>query len=445
MKLFLAVALSCIVPTLAQAQNFNADLSGWVSTAINAPDTVPPASLTDIQLKSSNAVKKAKSLVWEAYKKEAVKQQWDKAIPDDQQALSTWQKDGEIVPQIAEVGDKKMPYVVLTNGKKPADGWPLFICMHGGGGNPRASGPHSWDVNTREWHAQMSLTTNLWTAPGLYVIPRMADDREGRWYYGYNQIFVDRIIQQAILFSDVDSNNIHLMGISEGGYAAFRLGSMMADRWAGACAMAAAEPIDNAPPENLRHVAFRCGIGEHDTMFNRHILARDYFKRLTELATQHPGEYINHHDEQKGRGHGIDYKEGPAWIAKHTRTAVPKNVTWTVVNQHDRHRNRLYWIAIDDYQGALPLKLTADAQPDNSIKVTATVNEDGTDVAAADFTLRLYLDQSLVDFRKQVTVTVNGKKSFSSIVKPSMEAVTRSTLERGDPHQVFPAQVKIKL
>lgn len=444
MKLFLAVALSCLVPNITQAKPSNSELSDWFSKSSNQRGAIPPASL-DLPIKSTSAVKKAKSLVWSAYKKAALQQQWDKAIPASQKTVKSWKKNGQIAPKVAEVGEKKMPYVVLTNGRKPAGGWPLFICLHGGGGNPRATGPHTWPVNDREWHAQMTLTTKLWKAPGLYVIPRMADDREGRWYYGYNQIFIDRIIQQAILFNEVDSNKVHLMGISEGGYTAFRLGSMMADRWASSCAMAAAEPIGNAPPENLRHVAFRCGIGEHDTMFNRHILARDYFKRLAELSKQHPGQYINHHDEQKGRGHGIDYKDGPAWIAKHTRTAVPKNLTWTVVKQHDRHRNRLYWLALEDYQGNLPLKLTADVLPNNKIKVTAKINVDGEDVDATGFTCRVYLDQSLVDLSKPVTITANGKEAFSGVVKPSMEAIIRSTAERGDPRQVFPVQVKLKL
>lgn len=442
MKSILALTLYFAAATISLAAS--SELSDWFSNPINQRGAIPPTSL-DIQIKSADAVKKAKSLVWKAYKKAAIKQEWDKAIPVSREKVSSWKKDGKIVPEIAEVGDKLVPYVVLTNGTKPADGWPLFICLHGGGGNPHAKGPHTWPINTREWHAQMTLTTKLWKAPGLYVIPRMADDREGRWYYGYNQLFIDRIIQQAILFNEVDSNKVHLMGISEGGYTAFRLGSMMADRWAGACAMAAAEPIGNAPPENLRHVAFRCGIGENDTMFNRHILARDYFKRLAELSKQHPGQYIHHHDEQKGRGHGIDYKEGPAWIAEHTRTAVPKSVTWTVVKQHDRHRNRLYWLAIEGYKGQLPLKLTADALSNNTIKVTAKINMDGKDVDATGFTCRVYLDQSLVDLSKPVTITVNGKETFSGIVKPSIEAIIRSTAERGDPRQVFPAQVKLKL
>ena len=124
---------------------------------------------------------------------------------------------------------------------------------------------------------------------------------------------------------------------------------------------------------------------------------------------------------------------------------MPKSVTWTVVKQHDRHRNRLYWLAIEDYKGQLPLKLTADTLPNNTIKVTAKTNVDGKDVDATGFTCRVYLDKSLVDLSKPVSITVNGKEAFSGALKPSMEAIIRSTAERGDPRQVFPAQVKLKL
>jgi len=40
-----------------------------------------------------------------------------------------------------ELGETSMPFVFLKKGDKPADGWPLFINLHGGGGNPQASGP----------------------------------------------------------------------------------------------------------------------------------------------------------------------------------------------------------------------------------------------------------------------------------------------------------------
>lgn len=402
-----------------------------------------PAALLATQLNSSEDTKKARLAIWKAYREGAIKQGWNKAIPAKPGGIKQWVKDNQINPNTFEIGDKKMLYVVLAKGKKPADGWPVFFCLHGGGGNPRAEGPHTWQVNTREWFAQMQLTTQVWQSPGLYIIPRMGDDREGRWYYGYNQVFIDRLTQQAILFNDANPDKIYLQGISEGGYSAFRLGSLMADRWAGSCGMAAAEPIGNAPLENLQHVAFRCGIGENDTMFNRVGMARTYFKELEKLEKQHPGFFKHHYDEQKGRGHGIDYKDGPAWIAKHTRTAVPTFFHWTVIKQHDRHRQRMYWLAIDGKQSQLPLKFTAKADKSkNTVHITAKNHEDKP---ATGTTLRVYLNNQLVDLSKEVTIHINGKQAFKGIAKPSMEALIRSTAERGDPKQVFPTQVKVKL
>ena len=132
----------------------------------------------------------------------------------------------------------------------------------------------------------------------------MADDNDGRWWYHYCQAIYDRAIRRAILFRDADPNRVYVMGISEGGYAAFRLGAHMADRWAGSCAMAAAEPMDTSPPENFRNLPLRCAIGERDTMFDRIGLARRFFARLDELqeADGATNAYVHFFDEQAGRG-----------------------------------------------------------------------------------------------------------------------------------------------
>ena len=417
-------------------------LTEWFSQPNDQRGEIPGSVLTT-EIKSPEDLKEARLAVWKAYRDGAIQQGWDKAIPAEPGDLSQWVKNGKIDPRIAEIGDKKMPYVVLAKGKKPEGGWPVFFCLHGGGGNAQAKGPHSWQVNTREWFAQMQLTTRVWDSPGLYIIPRMADDRQGRWYFIWNQIFIDRLTQQAILFNDANPDRVYLQGISEGGYSAFRLGSLMADRWAGSCAMAAAEPIGNAPLENLQHVAFRCGIGEKDTMFNRVGLARKYFQELAKLKKNHPGFFKHFYDEQKGRGHGIDYQDGPAWIAKYTRTTVPGSFYWTVIKQHGPHRSRLYWLAIDGEHSGLPLKLTAKSDKSkNTIHLTATDKEDQP---ATGVKLRVYLNEQLVDLTKEVVIKVNGKEAFKGMVKPSMEALIRSTAERGDPRQVFPAQVKLGL
>lgn len=434
---------SALTLTSLAASALASPLSDWFAKPVDKRGAIPAESLKT-SLDTAEKRSAALQTVWKEYKAGAVQNKWNEALPEKLGPIQLWVKDNTLHPKRAKVGEKDMLYVAIQKGEKPKNGWPMYICLHGGGGNPNAQGPHSWGVNTREWQAQMQLATSVYESPGIYLIPRMADDREGRWYYGYNQIFLDRIIQQAILFNGVDPDRVYLTGISEGGYTAFRLGSMMADRWAGSCAMAAAEPIGNAPMENLRHVAFRCGIGENDTMFNRIGMARTYFKELDKLKAANPKHFNYVFDEQKGRGHGIDYKPGPKWISSFTRKAKPKHVSWTVIKQHDRHRNRLYWLALDNYKGALPLKLDAQIKG-NNIAITANVREGEKDVSAKDFTLRVYLDDRLVDTSKPVTVTVNGKKSFNATVKPSMEAIIQSTAERGDPKQVYPYQIKLKL
>jgi len=75
-----------------------------------------------------------------------------------------------------------MPYAVVLRGTQAGpDRRALFISMHGGGGDGKQPGPHTWEVNTREFQAQIQFASRLYRADGVYCIPRMADDRLGRW------------------------------------------------------------------------------------------------------------------------------------------------------------------------------------------------------------------------------------------------------------------------
>lgn len=398
-------------------------LNDWFSDH----DTKVPGA---VEALSKEDAQKARAEIWTAYKKHATGEKWAVDFPLKDGGVKGWVKERQIQPLEADLGEKKMPYIIIKKGEKPEGGWPLFFALHGGGGNARAEGPHSWQVNTREWFSQMSLTEQVYEPAGLYVIPRMADDREGRWYYGYNQVFLDRMIQRGILFGEVNPNRVYLMGISEGGYTAFRLGSLMADCWAGSCAMAAAEPLGNAPPENLRHVAFRCGIGEKDTMFDRIGLARKYFARLGELKKEAGNGYENFFDEQEGKGHGIDYKPGPTWISKYERNPVPKRIDWTVIRQHDRSRDQLYWLALGEAPKKFPLKLTAE--------IKGQIVEVTSDKTAK---LKVLLDDRLLDLDQEVVIKLNGKEGFRGKVPRTKKVLLESTAGRGDPGLVFSGEV----
>ena len=349
-------------------------------------------------------------------------------------------------PGSLQVGTFTMPYVLRSKGDKPANGWALFLCLHGGGGNGDAKGPHAWDVNTREWQAQQTLQQRIYPSPGLYFIPRMADDRQGRWWFDHNQAAFDDVIRQCLLFRDVDPDRVYLLGISEGGYGAIRFAANRPDRFAACNGMAAAEPLDTSPPANMRNVALRIDIGERDTMFDRIGLAQRMGEELGTLRAADPDGYDFVVDVQKGRGHGIDYRPGPQWLTTKVRQPWPQRLVWSVRAFHTTVAQQHHWLALDAVPATLPLHLTATLR-DNQLVVTA--EHDGLDgkgrVPATDGVLRVRLNDTLVDLARDVSITVNGVARPAVRAQRSLAVLATTLAERDDPRFAFPAEITIEL
>lgn len=336
---------------------------------------------------------------------------------------------------------KTMPFAFFARGK--SEGLrPLFIALHGGGSaGGKAPSPHGWAVNTREWQTQIALAKSIYPDNALYFVPRMADDNDGRWYFDYCQDAFEKVLRAAILHRNVDSNRVYLIGISEGAYTAYRLGAFMADRWAGAGSMAGGEPPRNAPPENMRNIAFRADIGEHDTMFDRVGLNRRYGVALDKLQQQDPQGFVHKINVQAGRGHGIDYRACPDWISAYERDPWPARVLWKLIKVHERTRRQFYWLAVDGEPGPLPLLLDARIAGQS---VTISAKRAGEGIASsADLKLRVYLNDELLDLDRPVTVILNGRTVFAGQVARRVSVMMRSLAERGDPYYMFPAEIKV--
>ena len=340
----------------------------------------------------------------------------------------------------------EMPFVLLAKGEKPKDGWPLFLCLHGGGGNDKAPGPHSWDVNSREWQAQVALFERVYAPAGIYFIPRMADDRKGRWYFDHNQDAFDKVIRAAIAFLDVNPDRVCMLGISEGGYGAIRFAGNRPDRFAATNGMAAAEPLDTSPTENMRNVALRIDIGENDTMFDRVGLARRMGDSLTDLHLKDPGGYDFLVNIQKGRGHGIDYAPGPQWIASKTRNPWPDRVVWTVRPFDRSVALQNYWLALPAAPDTMPLRLSA-AIKNNTVTLSAETDSPGgtSRLPASSGRILIRLNDHLADLDQPVTVILNGKPRPPVTVQRSLATMALTMAERGDPRLCFPAEISVDL
>lgn len=352
-------------------------------------------------------------------------------LPEGEGAVATSE------PATIAVGDKEFPFVIVRRGERPDDGWPLFLCMHGGGGNGRAKGPHAWNVNTREWQAQRMLAQRYYEPAGLYFVPRMADDRLGRWWHDHNQVAFDRVIDAALLLHGVDPDRVYLTGISEGGYGAIRFAGNLPDRFAAIGGMAAAEPLGTSPPENMRNVAFRIDIGERDTQFDRVGLARRMGERLDELRAADPEGYLHVVNVQKGKGHGIDYRPTPRWLAQHTRRSRPDRVVWTVRRFHRRVALQRYWLALDAAPEQLPASLDARIErTDAGGRVTVTTR-------GFAGRLRIRLDDELLDLDRPITVVVDGEERVPVTVQRSLEVMLRTLAQRADPRACYCAELVV--
>ncbi|MBL8898010.1 MAG: hypothetical protein JNM84_10305 [Planctomycetes bacterium] len=350
-------------------------------------------------------------------------------------------------PTTLQIGEHAMPYVLLCKGEKPAGGWPLFLCLHGGGGNAEAQGPHAWDVNSREWQAQKTLFQRVYQPAGLYLIPRMADDRQGRWYFDHNQKAFEELITKCLLFREVDADRVYLMGISEGGYGTIRFAGNRPDRFAATGGMAAAEPLETSPPENMRNVALRIDIGERDTMFDRIGLARRMGERLAELRAADPQGYDFVVNVQTGRGHGIDYSQTPPWLEKRVRNPRPSRVVWTVQPFHTTVELQRYWLALDEIPAAMPLYLSATFTG-NQLRITAEIDapKPGSGrLPASGGRLRVRLDDRLADLDAPIAITVNGQARAEVQAVRRLDVMARTLAERLDPSYCFAAELVIDL
>ena len=381
--------------------------------------------------------------VWVAYQRSPLAKSLLESLPGP-----VILKDGDDPQQQKhelKTGDKIMPFVFIGKGK--LDGQrPMFIALHGGGSaGGRAPSPHGWSVNTREWAAQSRLAATVYPNDSLYFVPRMADDNDGRWYYHYCQDAYDKVVRAAILHHNVNPNRVYLIGISEGAYTAYRMGAFMADRWAGAGSMAGGEPLNNAPPLNMRNIAFRADIGENDKMYDRVGLNRRYGQALAKLMENDPEGYVHAINVQAGRGHGINYKPCPEWLFQHERNPHPKRVNWKVIKVHSRYKKQFYWLALDDEPSTWPIYIDARIDKDNQT-VNVTVEKDGKDgkrVRTNETALRIYLNDEMLDLDKSVRVVRNGKEVFSGTVDRNAGVMAKTLAQRGDFNYMFPSQVLI--
>ena len=329
------------------------------------------------------------------------------------------ERAAEMKARILTHGKMKMPFFYRHFGDKPADGWSLYISLHGGGGGPAR-------MNDNQWENQKRLYS---LKEGIYVVPRAPTNTWNLWHQGHIDPMFERLIQNFAALEGVNFNRVYVMGYSAGGDGVYQLAPRMADRWA-AAAMMAGHPNETSPA-GLRNLPFALQVGGKDAAYNRNKVAARWEEQLATLRKADGQGYEHFVRIYPDKGHWMDRKDAVAipWMAKHTRNPVPSRVVW---KQDDVTHAQFYWLAVEKPQARSEIVAEIAGQ---------TVHVQSSDVDV----VTIYLDDRMLDLDSPIRIQSQGTTLYEGKVTRTVAALARTLDERGDPNYSFTGQVQVTL
>lgn len=324
--------------------------------------------------------------------------------------------------KVIKLNDLEMKFEYRVFGDKPESGRRLYISMHGGG-QTRPS------VNESQWRNQIRLYE---PKEGVYLAPRAPTDSWNMWHQGHIDQFFQRIIQDAILFEDVDPNRVYLMGYSAGGDGAYQLAPRMADSLA-AAAMMAGHPND-ASPLGLRNIGFTIHVGANDSAFDRNKVAEQWKSKLADLKAQDPRGYSHQVTIHAGMGHWMKRRDAVAvdWMSKFQRNASPDKIVWS---QDDVTRDNFYWLSIPSGGVKKGQSIVVERSGQNfEISSTTRVSS-----------FKLLLNDNIVDLEQPVSVSFKDETILRSTAERKPIRIFKSIKRFGDADRVYSAELTVKV
>ena len=378
-------------------------LKEWIALPISERNLITDNKFSNMPISKSEA-EEAQVIIWQ-----------------DHMSLIKSQRLNEMKNKRIKIGDKTLKFDFLIYGEKPKSGRSLYISMHGGGGAPAA-------VNDGQYENQKRLYSPM---EGVYFVPRAPTNTWNLWHQGHIDSFFQRVIENMVLFEDVNPNRVYIMGYSAGGDGVYQLAPRLADRLA-AAAMMAGHPNETRP-DGLRNLPFTLHMGALDGAYNRNKKAAEWKTMLAELHKNDPGGYINFVQLHEGKGHWMNLEDRVAvpWMAKHTRTSTPELIVW---RQDDITHSRFYWLAVnkDHTKGRTLIRVKREGQ-------TFTIEH--SDVSQ----ILIRVNDDMINFDKKITVIYEGGILFKDKVSRETETIQKTFRERHDPTAVFSAEIEINI
>ena len=181
-------------------------------------------------------------------------------------------------------------------GKPSSTGYTLFICLHGGG----QAAP---SVNDSQWKNIIPFELNGFQNGTIAVAPRGINNAWNLHFIDESYPAFTRLIENYIIFKNVDPNRVYLMGFSAGGDGTYQVSERIPYMFA-ACSPQAGHP-NGVSTINLCNLPTYLAAGEKDGAFKRNQICVDYYKKILEQNGKYCGNYIAKVEVVAGSGHSF--------------------------------------------------------------------------------------------------------------------------------------------
>ncbi|MBW2993219.1 hypothetical protein KY317_01440 [Candidatus Woesearchaeota archaeon] len=311
----------------------------------------------------------------------------------------------------------KETYVSVPSNYNPKKPYPLILALPGAGGTGRVT-RDTWISPKFNWSAKVRKK---------YIIVAPPADTFWQWPTGKN---VYTLFDEIKNTYNIDTNNVLLMGFSNGGHASWTVGMKQPSLFTGLGPVAGGPVNERGQRIDLNMLANLINLPVHwvytaddricPLMIVNQVKARYQKLGYTNLTEKRfdSGGHLPHSDY---------WGKILEWFEKQKKDLYAKKIVF--ITDH-AELDTAYWIRINGITGRA--KLTGEISG-STIKLTV---QNATKIT-------VYLSDKMLDLDKPIEIEVNGTKKFSGTVKRSAKVAVEEALRRNDRNAVFAASVEV--
>ena len=234
--------------------------------------------------------------------------------------------------QIKCQNNQSLRFYDKVYGNPDPSGYCLFVCLHGGGQGAA-------QMNDDQWKNIIPFENGGFKQGTIAVAPRGITNTWNLHFVQEANPAITRLVENYIIFNNVDPNRVYLMGFSAGGDGTYVLSERLPFLWA-ACSPQAGHP-NNISTINLCNLPTYLAAGEKDSSFKRNQICVEYYKRILEQNGKYLGNYIAKVEVVAGSGHSFQCWRTPrnSFFNGASQTNKTNDTAFTFMYSYTRNPN----------------------------------------------------------------------------------------------------------